>query len=164
MSLLRAGTAEVLRPRRAGFAQGPTGDDLTADAVVNVPGSHPEGDHMTENNPTPEEVVEVALSGNTGAVKTLTDIRFEKLEARFAALEKENAELRAANTELYAFANAKAQAPAPAAAQPVPAQPQPVAAQPVEDPAVQAKAEQDDADILARTLAALGYKKVDDGM
>lgn len=124
---------------------------------------------MTENNPTPEEVVEVALSGNTGAVKTLTDIRFEKLEARFAALEKENAELRAANAELYAFANAKAQAPAPAAAQPVPAQPQPaaaqpVAAQPVQDPAVQAKAEQDDADILARTLAALGYKKVDDGM
>lgn len=123
---------------------------------------------MTENNPTPQEVVEVALSGTTGgAVKTLNDIRFEKLEARFAALEKENAELRAANAELYAFASSKAQAPAPAAA-PAPVQPaaaQPVAAQPVEDPAVQAKAQADEADILAQTLAALGYKKVnDDGM
>lgn len=122
---------------------------------------------MTETTPTPQEVVEVALSGNTGgAVKTLTDIRFEKLEARFAALEKENAELRQANAELYAFANAKAQ---PAAAQPQPAPApvaaQPVAAQPVQDPAVQVQAKQDEADILAKTLAALGYKKVsDDGM
>lgn len=122
---------------------------------------------MTETTPTPQEVVEVALSGNTGgAVKTLTDIRFEKLEARFAALEKENAELRQANAELYAFANAKAQ---PAAVQPQPAPApvaaQPVAAQPVQDPAAQVQAKQDEADILAQTLAALGYKKVsDDGM
>ncbi len=41
-----------------------------------------------------------------GAVKTLTDIRFEKLEARLAQLEQTNAELRAANAELYAYASA----------------------------------------------------------
>lgn len=41
-----------------------------------------------------------------GSVKTLSDIRFEKLEARLAQLEQVNAELRAANAELYAYASA----------------------------------------------------------
>ena len=35
---------------------------------------------MTEITPTPAEVIEVALSGSGGAVKSLADIRIDKLE------------------------------------------------------------------------------------
>ena len=126
---------------------------------------------MTDPTPTPQEVIAVAQSGNTGAVKTVTDIRIEQLEAkltaRFDALEKENAELRKANAELYAYANSLAQqqnspqpAPAPAPT-PSPAQ-SPVAAAAVPDPnAEAAKAEQERSEqaMLDIALAKLGYKR-----
>ncbi len=125
---------------------------------------------MTDPTPTPQEVIAVAQSGNTGAVKTVTDIRIEQLEAkltaRFDALEKENAELRKANAELYAYANSLAQqnspqpAPAPAPT-PSPAQ-SPVAAAAVPDPnAEAAKAEQEKSEqaMLDIALAKLGYKR-----
>lgn len=59
-------------------------------------------------NATSEETAEIMKSSAQigGAVKTLSDIRFEKLEARLAQLEQVNAELRAANAELYAYASA----------------------------------------------------------
>ena len=124
---------------------------------------------MTDSNPSVSEVVEVALSGNSGgAVKTLTDLRFEKLEARFEALEKENAELRKANAELYAFAQQKAAAPAPAPAQaPASADHVVTAAEPVPTKAqadAVAEKQKNEAEILKDTLARLGYAKVDDGM
>ena len=128
---------------------------------------------MTDPTPTPQEVIAVAQSGNTGAVKTVTDIRIEQLEAkltaRFDALEKENAELRKANAELYAYANSLAQqnspqpAPAPAPT-PSPAQ-SPVAAAAVPDPnAEAAKAEQERSEqaMLDIALAKLGYKREPD--
>lgn len=77
----------------------------------------PGNDNMS--NPTPEETAEIMKSSAQvgGAVKTLSDIRFEKLEARLNQLEQTNAELRAANAELYAYASA-----AGAASQSQPAQ------------------------------------------
>lgn len=68
-------------------------------------------------DPTPEEAAQIAQSAATvgGAVKTLSDIRFEKLEKRLAQLEQVNAELRQANAELYAYAS---QQSAPAQSQP----------------------------------------------
>lgn len=173
----KEGTIEVLNPPSAGFAPGPCTALLRSIKRLMIRGPSvrcghegpEEGIDMTESNPTVSEVVEVALSAESGgAVKTLTDLRFEKLEARFSALEKENAELRKANAELYAFAQAKAQAPAPAPAAAQPAdQPAVAAAAPVETQAeVQAQAEKQktEAEILADTLARLGYKKQDDGM
>lgn len=59
---------------------------------------------------TPAELAEIAASASAvgGQVKTLSDLRFEKLradfDAKFAKLEAENKELRAANAELYAYA------------------------------------------------------------
>lgn len=127
---------------------------------------------MTEPTPTPAETIAVAQSGQTGMVKTVTDIRIEQLEAkltaRFDALEKENAELRKANAELYAYANSlatKQSQPAAAPAPAEPAQPAPVAAQPVPDPnAEQLKAQQakDEQAMLDLALAKLGYKREPD--
>ena len=60
------------------------------------------------SDPTPQETAEIMKSSAQigGSVKTLSDIRFEKLEARLSQLEQVNAELRAANAELYAYASA----------------------------------------------------------
>ena len=62
-------------------------------------------------NPTAEEIVKQAQSGNTGTVKTLTDLKLEEFNKRLADLETRNAELlrlneelRASNAELYSFA------------------------------------------------------------
>ena len=114
--------------------------------------------NMTDT-PTPEQVAAAAVA-NAGqpVVKTVMDLKIEKLEARFEALEKENAELRAANAELYAFAAAQqkmqAQAPAPAAAQPVqPVGAQVVQAEPVESP------EQKENRILMSAMEQLGSAK-----
>ena len=111
-------------------------------------------------NPTPEEIVQVAQSGNTGAVKSLTDLRLEKLEAKINELEKINAELRAANQELYSFASQQS-VPQPAAAQPevrnsqvVPQAAQPVQPQ-IDEAALKAKEEAN----LQSVLAELGYRK-----
>ena len=129
---------------------------------------------MTEPTPTAAETIAVAQSGQTGMVKTVTDIRIEQLEAkltaRFDALEKENAELRKANAELYAYANslsANQSQPAqqPAAAEPVQASAGPVAAAAVPDPNTeQLKAQQakDEQAMLDLALAKLGYKREPD--
>lgn len=129
---------------------------------------------MTEPTPTAAETIAVAQSGQTGMVKTVTDIRIEQLEAklnaRFDALEKENAELRKANAELYAYANSLASNQSqptqqPAAAEPVQASAGPVAAQAVPDPnAEQLKAQQakDEQAMLDLALAKLGYKREPD--
>lgn len=105
------------------------------------------------SDPTPQETAEIMKSSAQigGSVKTLSDIRFEKLEARLAQLEQTNAELRAANAELYAYASAAAGAPSqsqPAQVQNAPASNFPAgvsAPAPVVDTAAAeaAKAEQD---------------------
>ena len=63
------------------------------------------------SNPTAEDIVRQAQSGNTGAVKTLTDLKLEEFNKRLADLEAKNSELlklneelRASNAELYSFA------------------------------------------------------------
>lgn len=78
--------------------------DVSGTAAGAIPGN----DNMSD--PTPQETAEIMKSSAQigGAVKTLSDIRFEKLEARLAQLEQVNAELRAANAELYAYASAAA--------------------------------------------------------
>ena len=116
--------------------------------------------NMTDT-PTPEQVAAAAVA-NAGqpVVKTVMDLKIEKLEARFEALEKENAELRAANAELYAFAAAQqkmqAQAPAqaPAAAQPA----QPVGAQVVQTVPAETP-DQKENRILKSAIEQLGYAK-----
>ena len=72
-------------------------------------------------DPTPEEAAQIAQSAATvgGAVKTLSDIRFEKLEKRLAQLEQVNAELRQANAELYAYASQSASAQSQPAQAPI---------------------------------------------
>lgn len=123
---------------------------------------------MTETNPTPAEVIEVALSGSGGAVKTITDIRLEKMEKQLAELAQANIELRKANAELYAFVStSKAAEPAAApAAEPEPSahntpitQDQPVAAE-VQQPPAQPQKDEDA--ILREALTRLGYKKQED--
>ena len=122
-------------------------------------------------NPTPEEIMQVAKSGNTGAVKTLSDIRYDQLAAKVAELEaaqakiiKENAELRAANAELYSFA---AQVSQPAASSAATAAPQvnshvsqPVAAAPMapaqDEAAIRAREEEQ----LQNVLVQMGYRKL----
>lgn len=120
---------------------------------------------MTETNPTPAEVIEVALSGSGGAVKSLTDIRLEKMEKQLAELAQMNIELRKANAELYAFvaSNSKAEEPAPKApesqpaAAPVMQKEVPIAAE-VQAPA-QPDTKKDEDAILREALSRLGYKK-----
>ena len=115
--------------------------------------------NMTDT-PTPEQVAAAAVA-NAGqpVVKTVMDLKIEKLEARFEALEKENAELRAANAELYAFAAAqqKMQAQAPAA-QPAAQPAQPVGAQVVQ-PAPAETPDQKENRILKSAIEQLGYAK-----
>lgn len=76
--------------------------DVSGTAAGAIPGN----DNMSD--PTAAETAEIMKSSAQigGAVKTLSDVRFEKLEARLAQLEQVNAELRAANAELYAYASA----------------------------------------------------------
>ena len=112
-------------------------------------------------NPTPEEIVQVAQSGNTGAVKSLTDLRLEKLEAKISELEKINAELRAANQELYSFASQQA---VPQAQSAPPAEVRnshvvPQAAQPVQPEVDQAALKAKEEANLQSVLAELGYRK-----
>ena len=71
--------------------------------------------------PTPEEIAKMATaSAGSETVKTITDLRFEQLEAKLNArideLVKINDELRAANKELYAVASAATAAAEPATA------------------------------------------------
>ena len=111
-------------------------------------------------NPTTDEIVQAAVaSAGSDTVKTVTDLRLEKLEARLDELLKVNAELRAANKELYALAStATAAEPATAAAS---APSSPVAAATVGQPdaaqiAAQQKAREDQ--LLAGVMAEMGYK------
>ena len=123
---------------------------------------------MTETNPTPAEVIEVALSGSGGAVKTLTDIRLEKMEKQLAELAQANIELRKAKAELYAFVSTNSKAAEPAAAPaaepeptahtPITQDQQPVAAE-VQQPPAQSQKDEDA--ILREALNRLGYKKQD---
>lgn len=118
-------------------------------------------------NPTPEEMVKIAQSGNTGAVKTLSDLRYDKLAAELAelktsmtALIKQNEELRAANAELYSFAAQVSQpnAAAPMAA-PVPAaSPEPVAAAPIASQAAAEQKAREDV-MLNNVLQQMGYRR-----
>ena len=111
-------------------------------------------------NPTPEEIIEVAKSGTeTGAVKSLTDIRLEKLEARLKQLEAVNAELRAANAELYSFASQVSQIPQPAAAAEPAAAPQQTAAQIVQPQIDEAAVKATEEANLNAVLAELGYRR-----
>ena len=119
--------------------------DVSGTAAGAIPGN----DNMSD--PTPQETAEIMKSSAQigGAVKTLSDIRFEKLEARLAQLEQVNAELRAANAELYAYASAAGTSQSqPAQVQSAPASSFPAgvsAPAPVVDTAAAeaAKAEQD---------------------
>ena len=138
------------------------------------------GDHM--NNPTPDEIVQIAQSGQTGQVKTLSDLRFEKLEARLQKLETENAQLRAlneeyraANTELFALASKTPEPVVTTVAPQTTAVPQPVpqtaqqvyAAQVPEDTAAKEAQKAKEESMLSDVLAKMGYKKTsppDDGM
>ena len=111
-------------------------------------------------NPTPEEIVQVAKSGNTGAVKSLTDLRLEKLEAKINELEKINAELRAANQELYSFASQQSvPAQSAPAAEVRNSQVVPQAAQPVQPEVDQAALKAKEEANLQSVLAELGYRK-----
>lgn len=112
-------------------------------------------------NPTPEEIVQVAQSGNTGAVKSLTDLRLEKLEAKISELEKINAELRAANQELYSFASQQAvpQAQSAPAAEVRNSQVVPQSAQIVQPEVDQAALKAKEEANLQSVLAELGYRK-----
>ena len=114
-------------------------------------------------NPTTEEIVKVAQSGNTGEVKTLTDIKLEAFEKRLSEMEKINAELRAANAELYAYAStlSQPQTQAQPAAQPqAPAQPVAAAAvQPAQDQTAVEAARQREEENLNSVLETMGYRK-----
>ena len=114
--------------------------------------------------PTAEEVAKAAVaSAGSETVKTITDLRFEQLEAKLNArideLIRINDELRAANKELYAVASAATAAePATAA---VPAPQETVAAAIVGQPdaaaaAAQQKAREDA--LLAGVMAEMGFK------
>ena len=115
------------------------------------------------SNPTAEDIIKVAQSGNTGEVKTLTDIKLEAFEKRLSEMEKINAELRAANAELYAYASSlsQPQAQVQPAAQPQ-TQAQPVAAaavQPAQDQATLEAARLKEEENLNSVLATMGYRK-----
>lgn len=139
--------------------------DCSTAAVLTLfprPAVHtPLSDRMS--NPTAEDIVKVAQSGNTGEVKTLTDIKLEAFEKRLTEMEKINAELRAANAELYAYASSfsQPQTQAQPAAQPQ-ASAQPVAAaavQPAQDQATVEAARQREEENLNSVLVTMGYKK-----
>ena len=119
-------------------------------------------------NPTPEEIIETAKSGSTGQVKTLSDIRFEKLEkelaemkANYAALAKANEELRAANAELYSFASqvsAPAVTSASTTAQPAQTPTIAAAAPVVDQSAIEAQKAREEANLQA-VLQQMGYSR-----
>ena len=122
------------------------------------------------SNPTAEEIVEIAKSGNGGAVKTLTDIRFEKLEARLAAVEAERdsykqtiEEFRNANAEMFAFISSQskpAAAPSVSASNLQPPQAQtPVSAQVMTDQSAAIAQKQRDEANLAEVQRLMGYSK-----
>ena len=117
----------------------------------------PSMENNMTTNPTPEEIVQIAQSGNTGTVKSLTDLRLEKLEAKIDALEKINAELRAANQELYSFASQQSVPQAQTAPQSAAAVPQ--AAQVVQPEVDQAAIKAREEANLQSVLAELGYRK-----
>ena len=130
--------------------------------------------------PTAEEVAQAAkASAGSETVKTITDLRFEQLEAKLNArideLMRINEELRAANKELYAVASAATAAEPAKAAEPAPLNTtvsaavvgQPTAA----EIAAQQKAREDA--LLAGVISEMGYRpketpnatpKVQDGM
>ena len=112
--------------------------------------------------PTAEEIAKIASSSaGSETVKTITDLRFEQLEAKLNArideLVKINEELRAANKELYAVASAATVKETPTTA----AEPAPVSAAVVGQPdaaaiAAQQKAREDA--LLSGVMAEMGYK------
>lgn len=121
------------------------------------------------NNPTVEEIIETAKSGNTGQVKTLSDIRFEKLEKELADLRQSyaevlriNEEYRAANQELFAFAASQSQpAPQPPAQQTgtSPTVTAPIAAQTVTPAQPDPEAvRQHEEKMLAAVISEMGHK------
>ena len=128
-------------------------------------------------DPTPEEIVKIAKSGNTGQVKTLTDLRFEKYEARIAELENKlnemfriNEEYRSANSEMFAYIQtsnapqaASSQVSSPSAGASVHQQPgAPVSAQVIRDQAAvaaEAAAKQQEEANLQKVLETLGYRR-----
>lgn len=110
-------------------------------------------------NPTPEEIVQVAQSGTTGAVKSLTDLRLEKLEAKIDELMKINAELRAANQELYSFASQQSVPQAQPAPEVRNSQVVPQSAQVVQPEVDQAALKAKEEANLQSVLAELGYRK-----
>ena len=126
-------------------------------------------------DPTPEEIVQIAKSGTTGQVKTLTDLRFEKYEARIADLENKltemfriNEEYRSANSEMFAYiqtSNAPQAAPQSSSLSTVPASAQPgapVSAQIMRDEAAVAAelaAKQREEANLQSVLEKMGYKR-----
>ena len=122
-------------------------------------------------NPTAEEIVEIAKSGSTGQVKTLSDIRFEKLEAQFNDLVVKynevlriNEEYRSANSEMFAYIQSAQSPQAAAQVSPTisPAQPQPgvpVSAQVIKDDSAQIAAKQREEANLQAVLEQMGYKK-----
>lgn len=114
--------------------------------------------------PTAEEVAQAAkASAGSETVKTITDLRFEQLEAKLNArideLIKINDELRAANKELYAVASAATAAEPATAAVPAP---QEIAAaavvgQPSKEEIAAAQKAREDA-LLAGVMAEMGLK------
>ena len=121
-------------------------------------------------NPTPEEIVETAKSGQTGMVKTLSDIRFEKIEKELAEIRAERdeykrtiEEFRSANSEMFAYIS-KINAPAAAESSPntvsasIPAG-APVSAQVVKDDSAEIAAKKREENNLDAVLVKMGYKK-----
>ena len=116
--------------------------------------------------PTAEEVAKAAVaSAGSETVKTITDLRFEQLEAKLNArideLVKINDELRAANKELYAVASAATAAAEPATTA-VPAPHENVAAaavmgQPSKEEIAAAQKAREDA-LLAGVMSEMGFK------
>ena len=108
-------------------------------------------------NPSVEEIIETAKTPNGEMVRTVTDLRLDKIEAKLAEIIKINEEYRAANKELYALAS-QASVPQPAQTE-APAQMAAAAAVPVNDPGMeQIRKAREDA-MLNSVLADLGYKK-----
>ena len=130
-------------------------------------------------DPTPEEIVQIAKSGSTGQVKTLTDLRFEKYEARIAELENKltemfriNEEYRSANSEMFAYIQtsnapqaASPQVSSPSAGASAHQQPgAPVSAQIMKNEAAiaaEAAAKQQEEANLQKVLETLGYRKTE---
>ena len=115
--------------------------------------------------PTAEEVAQAAkASAGSETVKTITDLRFEQLEAKLNArideLMRINEELRAANKELYAVASAATAAEPATAAVPAPQESVAAAAvvgQPSKEEIAAAQKAREDA-LLAGVMSEMGFK------